>query len=792
MCPAPLLLTNPWSAKLVDTYFYNNMTGIYMVGPGVFRLGSFSGNTIKRSTGAILPPPPGYSYSGSKLHWGIFLFNVTADFASNAPVRNHIEGYRYGIYAIVSNLTISNCTFQSSTNDLSVSQDTFDGTDIYGYQSYFSVRAKGIGNCQFYNAYNSGILSRRTRGLHVQGALFQNPDKYGIRCPSSIKLNSPIEISFKNNFIMNGTNSVAGIYIERPPGGTTGISTRITNNDFSMTGGHQKSSIILVDVHGKMDASDVVEISQNELLVGVTWPKVSGIRVSGKGDHYQIIDQNDLAWEPGSSPSYAMTTVTSRGIIASDLMGGNHLIEDNDIVSKLNGERSFLLAGIYLENNPFPVLVCENRPDIVHHGIYCSGSLGNTNMKKNELGDAAYGLFCKAGTAMPDQDRFENRWVGSTYVNYGAEYQGGTPLFKIFYDPSSTIDDDKPDSSNPSSGWFIGSNGSNNNCGFDLGLTGQEEDLIDGTLQPEATAENWDARRILLYKMMRYADIPENDQDAEDYLDDEETAVSSGWQFARAEWLFDQAYALSTSLQTDFQDMADQYQLWSDSLSVLDMEQAQDTTVFDTTIALKAANIFVQLAAVVDSVEQLRLLAEPDVQDALETALDFIADLPDTSAYEANLKNILQIAVGEAMGDSLTETEFSILRAIAAQCPDTGGISIRRAPFWLEHEEGITYSDKDWSENCGQSKPTNTNYPTQKLFVRVTPNPAKDQARLVFPDNVSCQWQVRDMTGRILFNGNAAGGPLTIDTQNISTGLYLLTCQLNTGKVAVTKFNIHH
>ena len=60
---------------------------------GTLKLVAFSGNTIK-ANGTLLPPPPGYSYTGYKPHFGLYLVNVKADLASNVDKRKKIKGFR--------------------------------------------------------------------------------------------------------------------------------------------------------------------------------------------------------------------------------------------------------------------------------------------------------------------------------------------------------------------------------------------------------------------------------------------------------------------------------------------------------------------------------------------------------------------------------------------------------------------------------------------------------------------------------------------------------------------------
>ena len=783
-------------SKIEQTTLEDNVTGIYYVGTGsssIFKLASFSGNKIKRGTGDLLTPPAGAGYLGSECWRGIFIALAKADFASNTATRNEISGQRYGIFSNNSTLTVANFSFNNALDDAAIFDDSLDGTDIYAFASTLNIGGSGTLNCRFFNAQNSGVISRSTKGLTVSGAEFTSPAKYGIRCPQSIKLSSPISIL--NNTFELSTNLVAAIYIERPPSNLTSLNTSVKENTIILEGSHQKNAVILIDVQGKMDATDVAEINKNTLDVLNRWRKIHGIRITGKGNNYQIINENDLSWISSGS-YYTVAGLESRGIIANDLMGSDHFITDNDVVSQLNSStgQSFLKAGIHLDNNPFKLSVCENRIDNSHYNIRCNGGLGNTTLKKNEINNAAYGLFCKSDAELPDQNLFENRWNGTTYQTRGAEYEGGDPGFKFYYDPSTTITDYEPSTVSPND-WFDESSGSNNTCGSGGGnvVTETEQQFIDGTISSVATAGNWDTRRLLLYKMMRYPELPAGDLDAADYLDDNETAGTSAWRFARAEHLFDQAYVLSNSLKTAFTNMTARFHTVSDTLVLLDLQQAQDTTTYDTTIAQQRYNVFGKLVIVADSLEQLRTQADATVLPALQTALTYAQNLPDTAIYEENLKEILATAIGYAQGDSLTENDYSLLRSIAAQCPATGGISIRRAALWLEHEEAVTYIAKEWDDNCISPLVSDTKSPLDVApRVQVSPNPANTYLQVVFPENSSGVWQITDLAGRIVLVGEIDSIISNIGASDLAGGMYLFTCRFVTGQVSTVKVNISH
>lgn len=185
--------------------------------------------------------------------------------------------------------------------------------------------------------------------------------------------------------------------------------------------------------------------------------------------------------------------------------------------------------------------------------------------------------------------------------------------------------------------------------------------------------------------------------------------------------------------------------------------------------------------------------ADASVQPALDSALTYAQSLPDISIYEENLKAILTVAIRHAQGDSLTESDYPTLRSIAAQCPATGGISIRRAVLWLDHEEAMDYLATEWADNCISPLVSDAkDVKVAPLQIQVNPNPANNRAVVVLPENAGGIWTMADISGQILKKGNINQSLLTIETFAIPAGLYMLTCHFDTGNSTTVKLSISH
>lgn len=793
-----LSTANGTANSMLRCNLFNNMYGMGIFSHAFFRPTEFSANTIKRQTpDAILLPPPGASYSGSRLHRGIWITSSTVDLATGAVQRNFIEDYRFGVWNFSSTVTLANMTLRSQSND-PILQDTLDGTGIFSWQSDLNVGGAGTANCVFQIPENSGIISRNTRSLSVVGAFFDNPSIYGIRCAQSIKLSAPISIR-SNKFDLNAASPISAIYVERPPSGPTSTNVFINRNTIKRNNGHDKKNMVMIDVQGKVPAFDITLISDNPIDVDREWPQINGIRVTGKGRNYQIIDNKNLTWDVNSNPTAAAATLKSRGIIAADLMDGFHLINGNTITSTLLNDKSYLRAGIFMENNPLAVSLCENITNSTHKGIECRGNLNSTILTKNRMGAAAFGLYCEAGNSMPPQDRQENVWTAGSYFNWGARYNAVVAPFNFFYDASTVIANDLPPTVAPP-GWFIPKPGSNAFCGFPMDTTNAggyisdyEQDYINGVIEPNTTARNWDTRQGLLYKFFQLPALLTGNTAASNYLSANQTSNSSPYRFAMAEYLFDQAYSLSPTVAGQFASASTQIQTLSTQIEVLDAQQALDTTTYDLVIAQQRATAFVQLSSAATSLELLRTQANPILQQGLQTALTYTNTLPTAMPYEGNLKDILVFAIRSAIGDSLVETDFARLRQIAAQCPSVGGISVRRAPQWMLHEEGIDYSDKDWDSGCAATyyDDAAARISTAKS-IQITPNPANDYLQILFPEKADGAWLVSDAVGRMVRKGIVDTTSLWLNTQDWNSGFYFMTWKNTQGRMETVKLIITH
>lgn len=161
---------------------------------------------------------------------------------------------------------------------------------------------------------------------------------------------------------------------------------------------------------------------------------------------------------------------------------------------------------------------------------------------------------------------------------------------------------------------------------------------------------------------------------------------------------------------------------------------------------------------------------------ALQTALTYCRNLPETTDYERNLKNVLTIAIRHAMGYSPAETDFPMFAGVAGWNARNGRRRrFRRAPLWLPHEEYVYSLGKDWNAACRQERSEAENH-RQDSNVVVAPNPAADFVQVSFPAH-SGAWYISNITGSMIQEGQVSDVPFRIGTADWPEGLYFLNWQ---------------
>jgi Secretion system C-terminal sorting domain len=774
---------NAVGSSLVSNTFANNRIGLFAFGltaANPFRLAAFSGNNftiwpnmLKLSNFATEP---------AVALRGIFLSNCIADISTPATVRNTVDQYRYGLYTLNSTVLVSNFTFDNAKEDITVQND---GTGLYADNTFLTVTGAGAANCVFTINSFAGIVSRNTRGLSVSGATFTGNLKYGIFSEKNNFFNPVISI-MTNTFNMSAHNDVSAIRMERPAS-IMGGSEIIRGN--TITENSSKQDMVLIDVTGLNTAEDFFLIDLNPISVSANALRaIHGIKISGKGSAYYVGPNNTLSYVGSSSPTSGAGK--SFGIVATDLKDKISTISTNTITGNTASNNSFVKSGIELNNDLGNTFVCSNTPNNVKWGIHTSNSLPFTFLKSNTIGSAFVGLICDG--SMPDQTRFNNLWTG-TYGDKGAKHTG-SPDFNIIYDGSTTPNNDGPPvvTVDPLE-WFTNLSGpSNTFCGLQAQekLGKQEKKIISGETPETISAPNWDDRRHLLYKLIRDQSIAIDVPDAATYLNN--NLNSSAYKFAYAEHLYDQAFVGITASNASLTALTTT--IWDKSTNFKTLaEQQNNAGGGNASITATQKATFDEWSTATQSLSTLQDQYRVNQKQDFINAANYLVNLPETEIYEYNLKTLLGIANRYAQGDSLVEPDYKILRNIAKQCTKYGGISVRTAPFWMQHEEAVTYVSDFELYDCKiegrEEKAVNNIFNAQGSVV---PIPANNQITITTPKVSKGTWQIFNMQGRLMSN-NVWSEPLSsfsLEVNNWNSGIYILVFRPEQGISSQIKFVI--
>jgi hypothetical protein len=625
---------------------------------------NFSLVTIREATGqgsAMLPAPGGNTqdtYGGTKPLYGIFLANAVADFATNVSGVNRIQGTRCGIYMGNSTLSIVRCIFESNIIEGAGGTVTnFDGTGIFAFNSRINVN----GTCQFNFPAQSGIFSSRTRSLNVvNGNTFNSPGSYGIRVTQS-QFAAPIRID-SNSFFLYNLSFISAIAVERAPGFSSGGSYIRRNVIF--TGEKAQNLAIMdqkvcIDVVGLASATDPFQINSNRLFQLSFQKNISGIRVAGTGNLYQVGPANRLYWTVlttpfGQNDPGPLTATDARGIIVTDLTGKNHLVNSNIVTSELNFTTgvgtSWLNAGFRLNNCTQSVLFCTNTVDSARTGFELLGNNPSSLLKQNNIGDANRGLWAVGGNNMPNQTRFENIWTG-TYVDLGARHDLAAPPYKFFVDDQ--LSNNMPPTLFPTTGWFETQTGPSNASCFGNEppvLTDRDIKWINGTLIVSGSpvignptivpndARSWDERRILTGKLLANPTLTNSDVAAANFRNNQ--LNTSAGQVAQVERDFEVATNIPAALVTTMTTHQNRLNQLSDSLLLLDRLQDADSTTYDTAIGLVRKGVFARWANTSEQIDVIQAQAQTTINQNLQNVLSATQALPQATDYELRAKQL--------------------------------------------------------------------------------------------------------------------------------------------------------
>lgn len=735
--------------------------------------------------------------SGHKSFAGISLYKCAFAFIGMSG-ENTFKNLNVGIAcrntsAIISRANFSSMYIQFGTGGYGI---TSGESHLYVYGCHFSDDATG------------GVYSENAKSLSVLESEFAGEEQYGIFSENSTKL--AYATIMNNVFTLNKAAEISAIYHERSPsGGLSSISDKVYNlidhNDITVTNDHAKThDISLIDVYSPFNGLNRFPIQNNIITVNSRSTPIHGIYVRGASNKLEILG-NTLDYPGTPAPSQITATL---GIAVEEVFGGSNKLDDNTITSTFwsnatpEEKTSYIKCGIHLYKSP-GFQVCGNTLDDTYRAFHFAGDLSYCDFAVNNIGRHYHGIHCikwldGVQTNLGIQDWHENVWStsASDYSGYAAKYDDAMSAPFTFKVDGSILGNMPPSISILNWVFNLPTGESNSNCVNSTDpptheITDADIEVMNETYPVESDAGQWDLERELLLKLLTSPELMPANSFEETWYESKEN--SSPWKFAKAEKAFLDAYEFPDQLQSGLDSLYSRYEVLRNDLLELDSLQRIDPYNIDNDILqdqVAASEAFEEVREAIDS---LRSECDAYTLSGLADAEDLNDDLPDTAAYEANLKNVYEIAVKSALGNALTENDYDLLRAIAGQCPLEGGPAVRIAPYHLPHAETVSYlREEQGGEACEALERSQTGL-SPGFVVSLAPNPAQDFINVRLPRRHLSTYSIYDATGKRQLESTPGilSVETTIEVKRLPAGIYFIRLTDDSAATYLLKFVIN-
>ena len=722
--------------KVDNTQFHNNRVALHVPDSGLAYndVALSVTNSTFYSQDAMPVPYPGQTTAvGTRGYAAVDVYYMTLDFTGG---NNLIHDMSNGIVARGSDLGVADCRFVNIAPDAAYTlAGNGAGINAHGGGGFHSVKQTGFGmnstpsyeNCRWglYTEYMS-VKSRDNQMLDMgtayrvahAGFLYVDIlDNKVIARDHGVDLrfnDGALHLLVQGNDITFGANDCtancpgySGINVEE--GNYKNPSSVIRNNTIRFT--TKLSSRTGVNLL----AADQWVVADNELLMQYNMANQSGIQLNG-------CNRTDVSCNNISSTDASFVNLRQAAI--RNTMGSHARISCNDMDRTANG---------MLFNGPAP----------------------GTDVRGNSINRHKWGLRLTSNAIIGLQVLKGNLWYYDPLPIGGlaAWYQVSNALalqYQFLYNPAINV---APPSWSPPN-WFDITFGANYACANDGGddycsqfkIRGKEEltelDVLVATdsleNEPYTDETKWMLRRDLYRKLDENADLEDSLEIMTEFHADLQGSTTAAFKAVDDEQFV--LYALDSSMAAQLQ--AKQAEI--DTILVLvneGMEQLGDSslTVQQRQLILFGISSYREdiAALTADNSSALQVAAEVKVLAAGD-AKDANDGIVTTELIEANQKainNIYLATIGKDV-DVFTTEQATTLFDIASQCPMLGGNAVfkARSLYGLIDD---TYSFDD-SLLCAPFGIDVKRLTTQRInSVSVMPNPASDEATLVFAQELN-------------------------------------------------------
>ncbi len=496
---------------------------------------------------------------------------------------------------------------------------------------------------------------------------------------------------------------------------------------------------------------------------------------------------------------------------------GNYLLE-NHVLGTYNEFDFGCCAYHFNESGPWNM--CFNESNYTLRGFHMNNFCGGSLFARNYIGDHhtspivnpssfTAGLLMEENSQIGIQVCRQNQWTIPNYSpNRGAWHKDnatGVAFSRFDVDPLQvgTV----PNPILPVINWFVlipsgCSSGGPEECytssGYKDSLDKYEQKILENGMgfsaEETSPAGQWEQHRQLLGKLLTYPALIESYPEAQAFFG--QHIEQSAGQFAQ----FNQTLHESLLLPEDMANILHESQMTVQA--ALNALREYDSAIQDSAQFVSAgADFFAGRQSVLQQIKEATV-QQNDVLDQvntwrntmLENCLQMQQALPSGEVYEQNQKFIHGLEIKKALGQSFTDTDYEMLRAIAQQCPWEAGLTIDRAKGMLPNNDPLA----SWSDNpdegpCQQATEERSGEQiSTPILVSLLPNPANETLSIRFSIPFSGDITVFAPSGIAVLsqNGYRDQTETNLQIEKLPAGVYSLLTRTISGNRQITRFTV--
>lgn len=776
-------------------------------GDGTLNFYYFANNTFQCTTPTNLPDVLGVNFPYAH----IVLDRCASSLVAPETARNVFRHANIGILAEDADLTVQHADF----NHLRFLEFTGAITTASGNE-YGGSHIR-VTECNFDNNLESAVFAIRS---DVEVTLCEIEGRYTWAVLSADNTSSE-EVKVSDNIInLIPTNADHAVFVERPVAwGSQNKHLEVNDNIITWDGIIPSSAnfreVIGIDVFSPRMAhvSDQAEIIGNQLTFN--GPDENGTPNSIVTEAIRIETPEEF-----DNTKVLTNTITvdkalmDYGIFFNNQFGANNEISHNTLEEELEETAGFAntLEGIFVFNATTGITMCDNSVTGSGIGIHFLADNGMTDFRSNNFGIHEDGLFIEnyldpttnpptfVESVIGDQVRHGNTWLTSSgaYSNKAGRCEGSAGLSEFIIENQYTPGTAFFPSLGlivPNSGWFKNEGSTSDWCvpapPTPTGPRLSDKDIETaggtGSIATANATSQWEARRLLLDKLLRYPALASENQTIAQFY--------SGWinsspgLYAQVENQIREAYAIDPADQAEMDGYKADRRTLRDQLVAIDLSVTEPEDMSDidpATVADKEA-LLQELSQVRQDEAALKTAIRQKQEDALSQALTDVAQLPSDSVYEANRKLFYQLSIQRFLNGELSQQEETQLQNLTAGGQSNTGLAPFEARILLPKCSGSGAISRD--NRPGRASRQIAEKHT--LNLQIAPNPAGDAFTVTLDTDEPAALTLTDLTGRTLLSAGGQGR-IRLDTRSLAGGVYLLTCRTASGKSTNHKVIVQH